>query len=527
MNKENIFSKLSSKDYNNQLEKILENKDFSENVKNLLLSMLYKIQMGYKDYITVKRIVENKKNYIEEILQIIKEKCKKIIVVEENSPEYKEMEKRGVNFIVDKLEQTIFLRYPNEALLLYTIYKIDDRQVYLDEKYNLIRIALSELLNAGENINNIEVIRDFNGWSWNTEIKEIPEVTTNVVYQNLVYLLGIDFIKAWVHKEEIIDYINLVEKKLSENYGEQKEQEILKIIYKISIIICTSKNENEKKRLLDEQEILQKELDKLKDKKTLLEDISNSKKELLQKIRQIDTILNDKKLLEEEYIKRNEKRAEYNKIFSISHLTEILNKERKKYLLKIDENNKLLDPKYYVEKKQDLEEQLELLADINLDENEKEKVKYNYLIQLQKLFIQAFNIKINNAIEKETLINLIYMLRYYNYLYITKEKQVKDIKELQKEIKDIEDNLIKKAYELKIINYISNEEIVNTEIIKNILLTKIITIENIHMELNENDNSLEIKLYDTDIYEKAITIPVYNKKEIIVKFNKLIKIFNY
>ncbi len=527
MNKENIFSKLSSKDYNNQLEKILENKDFSENVKNLLLSMLYKIQIGYKDYITVKRIVENKKNYIEEILQIIKEKCKKIIVVEENSPEYKEMEKRGVNFIVDKLEQTIFLRYPNEALLLYTIYKIDDRQVYLDEKYNLIRIALSELLNAGENINNIEVIRDFNGWSWNTEIKEIPEVTTNVVYQNLVYLLGIDFIKAWVHKEEIIDYINLVEKKLSENYGEQKEQEILKTIYKISIIICTSKNENEKKRLLDEQEILQKELNKLKDKKTLLEDISNSKKELLQKIRQIDTILNDKKLLEEEYIKRNEKRAEYNKIFSISHLTEILNKERKKYLLKIDENNKLLDPKYYVEKKQDLEEQLELLADINLDENEKEKVKYNYLIQLQKLFIQAFNIKINNAIEKETLINLIYMLRYYNYLYITKEKQVKDIKELQKEIKDIEDNLIKKAYELKIINYISNEEIVNTEIIKNILLTKIITIENIHMELNENDNSLEIKLYDTDIYEKAITIPVYNKKEIIVKFNKLIKIFNY
>ena len=72
MNKENIFSKLGSKDYNNQLEKILENKDFSENVKNLLLSMLYRIQVGYDDYTTVKRIVENKKDYIEEILQIIK-----------------------------------------------------------------------------------------------------------------------------------------------------------------------------------------------------------------------------------------------------------------------------------------------------------------------------------------------------------------------------------------------------------------------------------------------------------------------
>ena len=119
------------------------------------------------------------------------------------------------------------------------------------------------------------------------------------------------------------------------------------------------------------------------------------------------------------------------------------------------------------------------------------------------------------------------MLRYYNYLYIAKEKQIKDVKELQKEIKDIEDNLIKKAYELKIINYISNEQIVNNEIIRNILLTKIIKIENVHMELNQNDSFLEIKLYDTDVYEKAVTIPVYDKKEIIVKFNKIIKIFNY
>ena len=228
MNKENIFSKLGSKDYNNQLEKILENKDFSENVKNLLLSMLYRIQVGYDDYTTVKRIVENKKDFIEEILQIIKEKCKKIIIVEKDSKESEEMEKRGTNFIVDKLEQTIFLRYPNESLLLYTIYKIDDRQIYLDEKYNLIRNSLSELLNAGENINNIEVIRDFNGWSWNTQIKEIPEITTNTIYQNLIYLLGINFIKEWVHKEEIIDYINLVEKKLENDYGKEKEQEILK-----------------------------------------------------------------------------------------------------------------------------------------------------------------------------------------------------------------------------------------------------------------------------------------------------------
>ena len=49
-----IFSKLNSNEYNNQLEKILENKTFDESVKNLLLSMLYKIENGYADYSIVK-----------------------------------------------------------------------------------------------------------------------------------------------------------------------------------------------------------------------------------------------------------------------------------------------------------------------------------------------------------------------------------------------------------------------------------------------------------------------------------------
>ena len=194
MNTEKLFSKFNSRDYNNQLEKILENKDFSVDVKNLLLSMLYKIENAYEDYSTVKRIVDDKKIYIEDILRIIKEKCKKIIIVEEGKQEVQEIEK-GSKFFVNKLENTIYLMYPNESLLLYTLYKVDDKQIFLDEKYNLIRNALSALINTGENINNIEVLRDFNGWNWNTLNREIPEITTNLIYQNLIYLLGIDFIK--------------------------------------------------------------------------------------------------------------------------------------------------------------------------------------------------------------------------------------------------------------------------------------------------------------------------------------------
>ena len=49
MEKSKILSKLNIdiKDYNNELEKILENKLFSYDVKYLLLSMLYKFENAY------------------------------------------------------------------------------------------------------------------------------------------------------------------------------------------------------------------------------------------------------------------------------------------------------------------------------------------------------------------------------------------------------------------------------------------------------------------------------------------------
>ena len=52
--KEKFLDKIVKKDYNNELETILENKKFDENAKNLLLNILYKIEAAYKDYEKVK-----------------------------------------------------------------------------------------------------------------------------------------------------------------------------------------------------------------------------------------------------------------------------------------------------------------------------------------------------------------------------------------------------------------------------------------------------------------------------------------
>ena len=67
--KEDFFSKF--KDYNKQLEKILEKKDFSKDVKNLLLSMLYKLDISYDDYSQVKKNCKSKQEYLQNLYSVI------------------------------------------------------------------------------------------------------------------------------------------------------------------------------------------------------------------------------------------------------------------------------------------------------------------------------------------------------------------------------------------------------------------------------------------------------------------------
>ena len=58
--KKNLLEKIVKKDYNNELEKILEEKNFDENAKSTLLSILYKIEVSYKDLKTVKKEIQER-----------------------------------------------------------------------------------------------------------------------------------------------------------------------------------------------------------------------------------------------------------------------------------------------------------------------------------------------------------------------------------------------------------------------------------------------------------------------------------
>ena len=78
LQKRNILDKIVKKNYNNELEEVLETKHFDENVQSTLLGIMYKIEAAYKDLETVKKDVQTKEEYISNLIEIIKmRRCRK------------------------------------------------------------------------------------------------------------------------------------------------------------------------------------------------------------------------------------------------------------------------------------------------------------------------------------------------------------------------------------------------------------------------------------------------------------------
>lgn len=155
---DNFLEKIVKKDYNNELEAILEKKYFNEDVKSILLNILYKIETAYKDYKKVKQDTETKDEYIEKIIDIIKNECEEIKLVKPYSEESKIIGNK--TFLVEKNKKRIIC-YNVERKLLYCISKISKQEEIVKNNYFLVNKTLSNLINTGNNINTVEPLRDF------------------------------------------------------------------------------------------------------------------------------------------------------------------------------------------------------------------------------------------------------------------------------------------------------------------------------------------------------------------------------
>ena len=254
-----------------------------------------------------------------------------------------------------------------------------------------------------------------------------------------------------------------------------------------------------------------------------------TKKELSKKVKETDIILNDKELLIKEYQKRNNNLSNYNKIFSVSHLTEKLQKEREKYLKKIEECNKNLSPANYIENKEKLENDFNLLNSIDLEENsDNKKLLYKYINRLQIIFLEKIlPKKIKEMNSKDELINLLYQIRYYLFIPYTRDNEIKDVKNFKNSINNLLSTLIIKLYNLKIINTISTNEKADIEIVKNIFYIRMISLEEIYLELIKSDSgNYELYIYDDkDTLEKSISINIEFHKKDRIKLKRKVRLF--
>ena len=523
--KEKLLNKIVKKDYNNELEMILEKKSFDESAKNLLLSILYKIEASYKDYEKTKRNVMDKEEYVKRFIQIIQENCDSMTICKMNSKEVNILGDK--TFLVDKENKKIIC-YPIERKLLYCIAKISKKDIIIKKDYPIICETLSNAINIGNNIETVEPLRDFNGYSWTTTCSEIESVSYNLIYQNLRLLLGQEFLEKWIkNKEFIIDYMELLKNKLEEKYGTKNQKDIIKIIEKLSVLLEVNYNSKKKEEFAKEKKEIEKTLKKIDNKEKYIEMITKQKRKLTKEIKIIDATVNDKKLLEAEYIKRNEELPSKKKIFSVRVLSKRMKKERDEKLEELEKLNELLNPRKYISYKKEMEQKYEYLKLIEIDDFEKEINKM--LIKLQKVFLKVYQLKIQKTNEKSEIVDCIYEFRYYTVLPYNEKINIGEVKEIQKELQETRRLLLDKAQELKVIIVTSKNKEIDDEILKNIFTIRILTLEDIYIKLIKEKDKVYIQLFDDDIFEEKVELKDFgniNKKDLEVKVNKKIKVFN-
>lgn len=506
----NIFSKL--KDYNSELEEILDRKYFSSSVKNLLLSMIYKIENSYNDYATIKRVVRKKEEFLTELVETISKYCDNVKIVEPDSKGAEILQKNKVLALTNEKERSL-LAYPTENALLYAISDIAPKYFYIKNEV-IFKKTIQDMLVEGYNTNNLEILVNFNGWSWDTKSKSIGKYINNLIYQNFLFLVGENFLKEWrTTSSNKIDYFSEIENRIN---CLDKDNQFL--IYMCKILYAKV-NEKEKSQIIIKLKEKSKELAKIKDKDKFLENMRNKKMKLTKVLQKIDLTLSDEKVLAKEFKKRNSKLDDDKKIGSIKIFLNMLIREREQTLVDFKEASDLSLPVNYLKYKAKLEKYEAIYKN-------KEAIDKD-IIEMEKCFLKLMEQKTLKATTNNEMIDIIYILRYLKNINISKEYQIKDIPVLNKYIDKILKIAITRACKSGIIKIISMDINKNYEIIKFAIDSTIIDLEEIKIYLESEKDELTIKVYDKEIYEKEETQKFSgDKKDIEIKLKKMIKLFN-
>ena len=119
-----------------------------------------------------------------------------------------------------------------------------------------------------------------------------------------------------------------------------------------------------------------------------------------------------------------------------------------------------------------------------------------------------------------------YQMRYYKTIPWNAKTKMEQHNELSQKIAEVEDSLLVKACNLRYLRILSRNGNYNLEMLKSILSSKVIQLENLEIELKKGDYAIQIEIYDDKNLENNLEIQTSIPADRIdMKVNRKMKLF--
>lgn len=543
-----IFKNIIKNDYIYEIEKTLEKKGITNEIKSLVMDTLFKIEETYPNYKRIKVDVLEKRDYIREIVVALK-KVDNIYIM---NMQEKDILKCVTDTKIDKNARGYYdiQIYHNNLSLLYALQTIINEEYGINEQP--CSSAFDKILKIGGIYSNIEILRDFSGWNWNRNKIKNFNIYYDIIYKNLLLILGID---KMIELKKTRQCIHFMKKYLLKKYKNDNVEKLMEILKEIVFVMSS---EEEKKLEIEANKKIIDMYMAMKDIKKFMQKVNEEKKKNNKLIAEYDKILNSHNVLEREYneylkaIEKSKNEDSSNGSLNIDSIIDILDIEeddigkidkeeiknielfsiqifekRKKVYNKNLELSKIGNPENYVEHKRILEEKIKYILDyekVKGDAKKEEELLENLMIEYQKIVYDMLEDRIEAIYTNEEVIDEIYRQRYIRYQNVLKDKYIYQISDLYQKMDKILHLIVAKAMKFDVLERVSEEENTNYAAVSPALKTEVLSLEEVKVAIYTGKTTL-LCIYDGNVLIKEIELFDVDPKLISIPTKKKIKLF--
>ena len=543
-----IFKNIIKNDYIYEIEKTLEKKGITNEIKSLVMDTLFKIEETYPNYKRIKVDVLEKRDYIREIVVALK-KVDNIYIM---NMQEKDILKCVTDTKIEKNARGYYdiQIYHNNLSLLYALQTIINEEYGINEQP--CSSAFDKILKIGGIYSNIEILRDFSGWNWNRNKIKNFNIYYDIIYRNLLLILGID---KMIELKKTRQCIHFMKKYLVKKYKNDNVEKLMEILKEIVYVMSS---EEEKKLEIEANKKIIDMYMAMKDIKKFMQKVNEEKKKNNKLIAEYDKILNSHNVLEREYneylkaIEKSKNEDSSNGSLNIDSIIDILDIEeddigkidkeeiknielfsiqifekRKKVYNKNLELSKIGNPENYVEHKRILEEKIKYILDyekVKGDVKKEEELLENLMIEYQKIVYDMLEDRIEAIYTNEEVIDEIYRQRYIRYQNVLKDKYIYQISDLYQKMDKILHLIVAKAMKFDVLERVSEEENTNYAAVSPALKTEVLSLEEVKVAIYTGKTTL-LCIYDGNVLIKEIELFDVDPKLISIPTKKKIKLF--